>query len=100
MNIEITPTQAMVEALNPYLEGRKIISIRCEMNNMDRYKRNMHLQKNSKKRKRSFECLNNHEVYQSIKDAAIELSLDPGAISRCLSGKQGTTQGYSFKYKE
>ncbi|WP_314406059.1 NUMOD4 domain-containing protein [Leuconostoc suionicum] len=41
---------------------------------------------------------NKEKFFDSIKSASEELGLYRSAISQCLSGKQHTTGGYSFRY--
>ncbi|MCT4402561.1 NUMOD4 domain-containing protein [Leuconostoc suionicum] len=41
---------------------------------------------------------NKEQFFDSIKSASEELGLYRSAISQCLSGKQHTTGGYSFRY--
>jgi len=100
MNINIEPTEEMILALSPYLNGRKIIHINCKMNKTDEYKKIKHLIDNSKKRSKPIVCITTQIEYQSIKEASKALGLDAGAISRCVNGKQKSTKGYIFKYKE
>ena len=66
---------------------------------MDKLKIKGKIAEAAKKRKKPVYCPTTDTTYPSIKQACIELILDPGAVSRCLSGKQKSTNGYTFSVK-
>lgn len=45
-------------------------------------------------------CYNNHKTYNSCKEAAEELGLNPSSISRVCRGKNKATKKYRFRYAE
>lgn len=47
---------------------------------------------------RKIYCFNNNKIYDTIKKASIELSLDCSAISKVCNNKAKHTKGYTFKY--
>lgn len=55
-----------------------------------------------KNRRSVIQMLDNNtiKVWDSIKEAAIELELNPSNIVACCKGKSRTTGGYKWKYKE
>jgi len=97
MNIKFVPDNDMKSQLFDIVGGRNIVYIVCEENYADKLKRRRKLSDISKRRIKMIVCENNGKTYPSIQDAAIELILDPGAISKCLAGKQESTKGYTFR---
>ena len=53
-----------------------------------------------KKFRKPVYCIELNRVFESQKQAAIELGLTQGNISNCLAGRQKKTGGYSFRYAE
>ena len=60
-------------------------------------KKNGWKQTNSSHRKKVI-CIETKQVYNSIKDVAIELKVHPSNITNVLKGKQKTCKGYHFEY--
>ncbi len=97
MNIKLTPTQEAQNQLHMIVDGRKVLYIMCEENSSDIAKRKAKIADRNKTKRTAVVCTNNSKRYESILEASIELNLDPGAISRCISNKQKTTKGFGFK---
>lgn len=49
---------------------------------------------------RAVKCLNNNKVYNSIKEASIDLNVSATAISGVCRGRRKTVGGYHFIYKD
>lgn len=49
---------------------------------------------------RAVKCLENNKVYNSIKEASIELQVEATSISAVCKGKRKTARGYHFIYKD
>ena len=47
----------------------------------------------------SIVCITNRKEYESIADAARDLNLNIGTISKIINGKMKQTKGFTFKYK-
>lgn len=52
------------------------------------------------KRRKPVYCVELDKVFESMKQAAIELELNPGNISNCLTGRQNKTGGYHWRYAD
>jgi len=100
MNIRLIPNQQMQDQLYDMVGHRKVLHIVCEESPIDvTNRKNKIISKNKIKRKPVY-CITTAEIYPSIKEAAMELILDPGAISKVCNGKQQSTNGYKFRYQE
>lgn len=42
-------------------------------------------------------CIETNKTYKTIKDAAVDMNLDAGSISRCCNGVYKSVKGYHFK---
>jgi len=100
MTVKLIPNEAMQNCLMELVQNRTILHIECEASQMDILKYNSKRAKNFGKRDKAIVCLNNNIQYKSIRAASIDLGLDPGAISRLVSGKRLSTNGYKFSLKE
>jgi len=98
-HVRITPGVELQDRLFELFGNRKVLYVMCEMNRMDELKIKGQIKEAATKRCKPIFCDTNGKQYESIKQASIELILDPGAISRVLSGKQSTTKGYTFSHK-
>ena len=98
-HVKLIPNDDMQNQLLPIVGNRKVLHIICEVNQVDKLKIKGKMALIAKKRKVEVYCKTNNKTYPSIKQASIELILDAGAISRCISGKQESTNGYTFKRK-
>ncbi len=58
------------------------------------------IERHAKAISKSIYCVELDKVYESLTQAAVELGLNTGNISRCCQGKAKTTGGYHFRYKE
>ena len=96
MTVKLLPNQAMQDCLAELVQGRKILHVMCEPSQSDINKYNNKKAKNLGNHKKPILCTTTGAVYDSIKQASIALRLDAGAISRCVSGHQASTKGYSF----
>lgn len=56
------------------------------------------IMKDNKKRSIPVYCITNNTIYSSATEAARQLNLDQGSITKCLKGKFKQTKGYQFKY--
>jgi hypothetical protein len=63
----------------------------------EEHKRKMREAAKNRPRKKIL-CLNNNIVYDSMKEASIELNLTIPNIINVLKGRATKTKGYSFKY--
>ena len=98
-HVKLIPNDDIQNQLQTLVGNRKVLYIICEPNHMDKLKINGRMTEVREKRKVEVYCKTNNKTYPSIKQASIELILDAGAISRCISGKQESTNGYTFKRK-
>ena len=96
-HVKIIPNEELQSKLYELLGRRNVRYIICEPNRMDELKIKGQIQEAAKKRNKPVYCPTNDTTYPSIKQAAIELILDPGAISRVLSGDRKSTNGYTFR---
>ena len=55
--------------------------------------------KNGDYAKKRIYCLTTNQSFESLKQAGIELGLNPSSISGVLKGRYKTTKGYVFKYE-
>ncbi len=97
MTVKLVPNEDMQNALSELVQGRKILYVVCEPSATDTYNHNIKKIENLGNHKIRILCENNSLIYESIKEAATALGLDPGAVSKCVNGKQRTTGGYSFR---
>ena len=95
-HVKIVPNDELQNQLSHLVGNRKVLYIICELNHMDELKIKGQMADAAKKRSKPLYCPTTDTTYTSIKQASIELILDPSAISRCLSGKQKSTNGYTF----
>ena len=96
MTVNLVPNKAMQDCLAELVQGRKILHVVCEPTPNDIYNYNIKKAKNLGDNKISIICVNNNKAYESISKAARALGLDPGAISKCISNKQESTNGFRF----
>jgi hypothetical protein len=99
MNVKLTPNNDLKEVLKEYFEGREVLYVIAKANSRDKYAKTKHLQESQKRRIRPVKCLTNSKVYSTIKDAATELALNPGSVSKVCNGKLSSTGGYRFEYQ-
>jgi len=57
-----------------------------------------HMSKTPSKKRKSIQCIETNEIFESITRAAILLKISPGNISSILKGKRKSTKGFTFKY--
>jgi len=95
--VKILPNSELKNHLYPMVGNRNVLYIICEPNQMDALKIKGKVTEQAKKRRVEVYCPTTDTTYPSIQQAAIELILDPGAISKCLAGKQESTKGYTFR---
>ena len=96
-HVKLIPNDDIQNQLQTLVGNRKILYIICEVNQMDELKIKGKMAEIAKERRVRVYCPTNDTTYPSIKQAAIELILDPGAISKVVNGKQQSTGGYEFK---
>ena len=77
-----------------------MLHIVCKESRADIIKRKNKTIRQNKVKIKPVYCPATDISYPSIQDVAISLRLDSGAISRCLSGKQNSTKGYTFEKVE
>ncbi len=99
MIVKLKPNEDMQNALSELVQGRKILYVACEPSTLDVYNYNIKKAENLGERKIRILCVNNSLIYESIREAATALGLDPGAISRCvnINHKQKSTNGFRFR---
>jgi len=91
-NVWLLPRETM------FVDGMEVIKILCKPTAQMEFIERERLRKLGLSKRRPIVCINNGKVYKSMKDAANELGLNPGAISRVCNTKQLNTKGFVFKF--
>ena len=99
-NNKLVPNEEMQSQLEDIVGRRKVLYIICEPNRVDLLKIKGQMKELGKKRKKPVVCITNGVTYPSISEASLALGLGVGAISKCASGKQHSTQGHTFSFKD
>jgi len=90
MHVHLKPFEGMM------YEGREVVSIVCKANQKDYEERTRRLMKHRKDVRVKVKCLQDGRIYDSVQEAAKEMGLSSGSISKCINGKQMSTHGYTF----
>jgi len=98
--VKLVPNEDLQNQLYNLVGNRKVLHIVCELNHIDKLKIKGQIQEAAKQRRKPIYCETNGKAYKSISQAAIELILSPGNISKVCYGKRSNAGGYKFRFGE
>ncbi len=86
-----------------YEQGRKVVHVKCIATEDDIREQNERLSNSlPDKQKKVIRIGPGHRQveYKSIAEASLQTGSSKSAISKCCNGKQQTSYGYKFKFKD